>query len=310
MGRDLSFEDPSQIFFATIRTNRSRLWFVNNFALQMSILAYLARYQERYAVQIFAFVIMGNHYHLLARFPRGNKAAFFRDLNGMISKLTASKVRQFDGGKLWGGRIRCQVVPNPADVVDKFFYIALNPVAAGIVQKLSDYTLYNSFADAAYQRRKTFRVVDWPTYNSRKRFDPNTSKSDCTTVHTLTFSKLPKFEHLSRKDYADRLNHELEARRKVVVDGRLKGGKKFASREAIRAIEPGSLPHSTKTSQRHTPRPLVLTSCPETKRIFLDWYFTLRAAYITASRKLRSGQLTVTFPPGTYRPSSYSAHPA
>ena len=120
MGRDLSFEHPDYCFFATIRTASSRLWFVNNLKLEERILAYLARYAEMHGVVLYAFIIMGNHYHLLARFPKGNKAAFFRDLNGMISRLTKVRVKSFEGGKLWARRVRCQVVPNSEDILERF----------------------------------------------------------------------------------------------------------------------------------------------------------------------------------------------
>jgi REP element-mobilizing transposase RayT len=122
----------------------SRLWFINNSKLVGRILAYLAKYQETYGVVIYAFVIMGNHYHLLAKFPRRNKALFFRDFNGIIAKLVSRHVREFEGGKLWARRVRSQVVPNPEDIKDRFFYAALNPVNAGIARKLSEYEAYNS----------------------------------------------------------------------------------------------------------------------------------------------------------------------
>src|SRR5262249_46352326 len=129
MSQDLSFEHPEFCFFSTTRTMNSRLWFINNMLLVDRILAFLARYQEIYGVIIYGFILMGNHYHLLARFPKGNKAAFFRDFNSIIAKLTGTCAKNFEGGKLWGRRVRSQVVPNPTDIKERFFYAALNPVS-------------------------------------------------------------------------------------------------------------------------------------------------------------------------------------
>lgn len=304
MARDLSFEHFDFTFFATIRTVCSRLWLINNPELYERILAYLARYQEQHGVIIYAFIIMGNHYHLLACFPRGNKAAFFRDFNGMFSKLTHSKVKEFEGGKLWARRVRTQVVPNSADIVDKFFYTALNPVSSGLVEKLSEYPAYNSFADAIYQRKRTYKVTNWHQYNSRKRFNPKITEAECTTVHTLSYSLLPGFEHLSRKQYVDRMNRELEARRQQVVKEREKKGLGFATREALLRQKIGTKPRTTKTSKRDTHRPLVLTACMETKERFLNWYFSLLQSFKEASLKFRQGAHSIVFPPGTYRPPS------
>lgn len=45
----------------TLRSRASRLWFVNNSALEEAILGYLAKFRERYTVKLYAFAIEGNH---------------------------------------------------------------------------------------------------------------------------------------------------------------------------------------------------------------------------------------------------------
>lgn len=307
MARDLSFEHPHFVFFATIRTIASRLWLVNDPKLEHQIKAYVARYAEHYGVVLYAFIIMGNHYHLLARFPKGHKAAFFRDLNGMISRLTKSRVELFEGGKLWARRVRTQVVPNKEDIVDRFFYTAMNPIAAGLAQKLSDYTAYNSFSDAIRGKVRLFKVVEWQKYNARKRTNPGISIAAFTKIHKLEYARLPGFESMSQKEYIEYMNREAERRRVEIVTRRIAEGKGFATPKALLAIAPGTKPRSTKTSTRDTHRPLVLTRCLETKAVFLDWYFHLVAAFKKAAASFRDGDFDVTFPPGTYRPGSWCA---
>lgn len=304
MPYDLSYEQPDLCFFATIRTVDSRLWFVNQPGLQLHILAVLALLQERYGVIIFAFIIMGNHYHLIALFPNGNKAAFFRDFNGMISKLTKSKVKLFEG-RLWARRVRVQALPEAGDILEKFFYSALNPVAAGLVQKISEYPYYNSFSDAVYDRKRTFEVVNWTEYYNRKRHNPHITVEECTKLHTLTYSRLPGHEYLSKREYINKMNAELERRRQEIVKKRVAEEKGFATPAVLLKQKTGSKPHSTKTSKRDTHRPLVLTQSPDTKEKFLNWYFSLVASFKEASLKFRSGEFGTVFPPGTYRPSSF-----
>ena len=304
MGRDLSIEHPEFVVFATIRTLFSSLWLVNNPELDERILAYLARYQEHYGVIIYAFIIMGNHYHLIASFPRGNKAAFFRDLNGMISKLTKSKVKAFEGGKLWARRVRTQVLPNDGDILERFFYAALNPVAAGLVEKLSQYPSYNSFSDATRDRKRTFEVVEWQDYNNRKRKNPSLTIAECTKYHRLVYTRLPGHEHMGKSEYVDYMNRELEKRRGKIVNERRKNDLGFLPPEVLRAQIPGERPRSTKTSSRDTHRPLVLTLCAQTRKTFLNWYFSIVEAFRIASKRFRDGEHSVEFPPGTYRPWS------
>ena len=302
MGRDLSFEHPDYCFFGTIRTASSRLWFVNDPKLEERILAYTARYVEIYGVIVFAFILMGNHYHLLARFPNGNKAAFFRDLNGMISRLTKARVKTYEGGKLWARRVRTQVVPNNEDILDRFFYSALNPIAAGLVDKVSDYPAYNSFSDAIRGKSRSFKVVEWQKYNARKKKDPTVTIAEYTKIHKLTYAKLPGYESMTQKEYVTFMNSEYERRRTEIVNCRKESGLGFATPKLLSEQQPGAKPRSTKTSTRDTHRPLVLTRCRETRKRFKKWYFELVAAFKTASLKFRAGMFTIPFPPGTYRP--------
>jgi len=290
-------------FFATTRTIGSCLWFINNPVFDACVLAYLARYQELYQVEIYAFVIMGNHYHLLARFPLRNKAAFFRSLNAIISKLTASRVKTFDGGKLWARRVRVQAVPLDGDILNQFYYCALNPVAAGLCRQLKDYKSYSSFSDAIHGRKRKFTVVNWQRYNNLKRKCPTLKPKDCETTHTLTYSRLPGFETLSKSQYASRMLKELEKRRGEVIQKRLSERKGFATAETLKKQYPGTKPKATKTSTRETHRPLVLTSCLKAKQTFLDFYFGMLGAFKLASHKFRNGIANYEFPPGTYLPT-------
>lgn len=61
---------------------------MNNKTLELVILGYLAKYQKMYKVKIYGFIIMGNHLHLLAAFPEGNKARFMRSF-GAITGASA-----------------------------------------------------------------------------------------------------------------------------------------------------------------------------------------------------------------------------
>lgn len=310
MAQDLSYEHKSLCFFATIRTINSRLWFVNNPKLEERILAYLARYQEMYKVKIYAFVLMGNHYHLVARFPECNKAAFFKSFNSIISRLTASHVKTFEGGKLWARRVRPQAVPRDEDIENQFFYCALNPVAAGLCRTLRAYRSYNSFSDAIQDRRREFRVINWEKYNNHKRQRPFIKPKDFETVHTLVYSRLPGFGQMRKSEYVRTMLERLEKRRGEVIKKRLAEGKGFASAESLKNQTPGAKPRSTKSAERKTHRPLVLTLCLETKQAFLDWYFGMLHAFKLASSKFRGGDHHSEFPPGTYLPTRMAVAPS
>lgn len=299
---DISHEDPEMTFFCTSRTIASRLWFINNRKLHRKIAAFLAKYQNKYGVIIYAFIIMGNHTHMVARFPRGNKALFFKAFNSMIAALVRSMVPNYEGGKLWARPPKYQPLPENADIEHWALYVALNAVKSGLVQKYTQYDTFNGFKYAVTGKSLEFKLVDWTAYNNVKRVNKNASPSDYEETHTLTFSRIPGYEHLSQHEYLKMMEAKLEKRRCGMIEERLAEGKGFAGPEILEKMEPGEKPKTTKTSKRNTKRPLVLTLNPEARRFYIDRYFRLLEAYREASRRYRAGMLDVEFPPGTYRP--------
>ena len=302
MAQDLSIEHPDYVVLITIRTIGSRLWFVNNRKFEQRVLAFLAKYQQLYGVQIFAIVIMGNHYHLLARFPNCNRAAFLRSFNSMFARLATRHIPGFRDGSLWARRARVQVVPNSDDVANTFPYVVLNPIASGLCKNLSEFNGYSSLHDGLNKKPQVFRMVDWADYGNRRRYNEKLKPSDCEKTYELFFSRLPSMEELSQKEYVAKVSRLIEEKRIKMIAERRKQGKGFANKELLRKINAGNRPRFTKTSTRDSKRPLVLTLCRETRRRFLNFYFATLAAYQAASRIFRAGILTADFPPGTCRP--------
>jgi REP element-mobilizing transposase RayT len=305
MPRDISIEFPKNVCLVTARTIASRLWFVNSPELEEKILAHLAKYQEKYSVEIYAFVLMGNHYHLLARFPEKNRYKFIGAFNSIVAKLVNQYQDDFVDGKLWGRRARTQVVPNNEDVEDKFWYTVLNPVSSGLVPRIGDFASYRCLQDVINGQSKIFKLVNWQEYSNKKRRNRNLKPADCTEHYRIRYSRLPGYEGLTRDDYKTALQKKLIERTEAAIAERKKKSLGFAGSEVLKRTRPGAFPRSTKTSERYTKRPLVLTLCAETRRIFLDMYFRIVNAYIDASHRFRNGDLNAEFPPGTHRPRTF-----
>ena len=302
MAQDLSIEYTDNVVFITMRTIGSRLWFVNNPELHQKILAYLAKYQEEYGFKLYGFIIMGNHYHMLAHFPKPNRSAFLRAFDSIIARILSKYVPAFQDGSLWGRRPKVQVVPNNEDVLHTFKYTVLNPVSSGLCQKLSEFNSYNCLNDALSGVSQKYRLVDWADYDNRKRYNKDLRPKDCEKEYTLTFSRLPGYEKLSRQEYAQKIRGEVDKRRLEIVSERIAEKQGFGDKKSLRGIKAGAKPRHTKTSSRDSKRPLVLTLCAETREKFTEIYFATLEAYKQASKRYREGHFKVKFPPGTYRP--------
>lgn len=285
----------------TSRTINSKLWFVRSPEFSQAVLGYVAKYSQQFGVVLYALIIMGNHFHILAGFPRKNRAQFTKHLNARTSSLLKRHQPRYEGGKIWARPYAEQAVPRDVDVEAEFFYCALNPVSSGILENVFDYENYNSFHDASSGRVREYRVVDWAKYNSDKRYNKNIQLDDYVTTYKLEFKRLPGYEDLSPRAYGKALRRKLRAKQAELVKELRKSGTKFASKEILRHTLPGAAPFSTKTSSRFSFRPLVLTGCAKTKQIYLDMYFSIRDAYLRCVEKLLLGK-QVVFPDGTYPP--------
>ena len=93
---------------------------------------------RKFGVAIHAYVLMANHFHLLAT-PHSTDA-----LSQMMQALGRRYVRYFNdsqkrSGTLWEGRYRSTVIQAERYLLPCMAYMDLNPVRAGVVAQARDY---------------------------------------------------------------------------------------------------------------------------------------------------------------------------
>lgn len=102
------------------------------------LLKLLAEHAQREKVAIHAYVLMGNHFHLLAT------PETLTGLPRMMQAVGRRYVQYFNRryqrtGTLWEGRYKATLVQTERYLLACMAYIDLNPVRAGIVARPSDY---------------------------------------------------------------------------------------------------------------------------------------------------------------------------
>ena len=113
------------------RGNNRQVIFVDRQDFE-TMLALLAENAQKFAVAIHAYVLMDNHFHLLAT-PATADA-----LPLMMQAVGRSYVRYFNqrhgrSGTLWEGRYRSTLIETERYLLACMVYIDLNPVRAGMV---------------------------------------------------------------------------------------------------------------------------------------------------------------------------------
>lgn len=102
------------------------------------MLLLLAEYAQQFKVSVHAYVLMGNHLHLLVT-PETDEG-----LPKMMQAVGRRYVRYFNDrhgrtGTLWEGRYRSTVIETDRYLLACMVYIDLNPVRAGLVAQARDF---------------------------------------------------------------------------------------------------------------------------------------------------------------------------
>lgn len=130
-------------------------------------LALLGEYAEREKVLIHAYVLMGNHVHVLLT-PQTETG-----VPAMMQALGRRYVQYFNQrhqrtGTLWEGRYKSTVVDADRYLLACMAYIDLNPVRAGMVSRPADYpwSSYGHYAGQRQDRLITPHALCWGLGNT------------------------------------------------------------------------------------------------------------------------------------------------
>jgi putative transposase len=97
----------------------------------------LAKEVEQQRWRLYAYCLMGNHYHVLVETPDANLAAGMRRLNGVYTQFFNR--RHGLVGHVLQGRYKSVIVDRDAYLLELARYIVLNPVRAGLVSDAKDW---------------------------------------------------------------------------------------------------------------------------------------------------------------------------
>ena len=98
----------------------------------MAFLDLLCEIAETYHVEIHAFSLMGNHYHLIVHTPEGRLSRAIRHLNGVYTQ--GANRRRGTDGPIFRGRYKAILLDSDEYLLELIRYIHLNPVKAGICE--------------------------------------------------------------------------------------------------------------------------------------------------------------------------------
>jgi putative transposase len=114
----------------------------------------LGEISERFDIDVFAYVLLDNHYHLLFRTPRANLSKCMQWFG--VTYTRRFNLRHNRSGHLFQGRFKNMLVENNAYLLQLSHYIHRNPLRAGMVKRLASYK-WSSYSAYAYGKN----IPEW-----------------------------------------------------------------------------------------------------------------------------------------------------
>ena len=130
MARPLRIEYPGACYHITSRGNARQAIFRDDVDRDI-LLHVLGAAVKRFAWELHAYCLMGNHYHLLLQTPVPNLSRGMKQVNGVYTQRFNRRHERV--GHLFQGRFGAILVEREAYLLELVRYVALNPVRAGMV---------------------------------------------------------------------------------------------------------------------------------------------------------------------------------
>jgi REP element-mobilizing transposase RayT len=136
MPRPLRSFEPGGYYHLTARGNNGREIVVDDHD-RASFVALLRRTTGRFRLDVHAWCLLTNHYHLVVATQDGEVSKALHHLNGRYARYFNERHERT--GHLFNGRFRATVLASEGHLEAACAYVLLNPVRAGLVAAAGDW---------------------------------------------------------------------------------------------------------------------------------------------------------------------------
>jgi putative transposase len=141
MARPLRVEYAGATYHVTARGNERKKIF-NAGGDYDKFIEYVSAAREKYRFLLHAYILMGNHYHLIVETPEGNLSRAMHYINS--SYTTYTNIKRKRSGHLFQGRYKAILIDKDSYLLELSRYVHLNPVRAKIADTPQAYR-YSSY---------------------------------------------------------------------------------------------------------------------------------------------------------------------
>jgi putative transposase len=243
---------------------------------------------QRFDITLHGFIAMSNHQHLVVRDNRGNFPEFLAHLHKMIAKAMNRHRHRWEN--FWATEQPNAVyLVEAEDRFDKLVYLLANPVAAHLVDRVSDWPGASSFGMNLSGRTKTI---------PRPRGYFRAERGKLPAEVTLRIERPDGFETLTESEWVAKLESAIRNAEERAREERRVSGRPVLGRKAVLRANPTDRPETVES--RGDLRPHVACKNKSRRIEVLKELVAFREQRAKARERLLQGELDVVFPYGTY----------
>lgn len=294
-----------QVYFVTNRCEEERLFMLPTAAVLHVIGVWLAKSLKEYGdgIELYGFIFLSNHFHLLLRDPKGQLAQFMwyfqlnvaKTVNGLLGRHGHFFSREYDAAP----------VLTDEDFENRYAYILTNAVKAGLVSRAGDGPFFSSLEMSLEETSRTFEWEDRTRKHNKSRRGQQVSKEEVTRRYTLELSVPPQWREWSAQERRRRIESLVKANEERYGKERRAEGRGVLGVRRLMSQSPLMRPVNPARSNRVK----VFCQDRELAKEHLEMVKAITGAYREALdgfwKAARKGRRSlVVWPPWTYPPSS------
>jgi REP element-mobilizing transposase RayT len=296
MGYPIRRFDPQTLYFITNRTFQARLFMTPTKAVRDTVGGCLGKALSHYAIDLFGFVFLSNHYHLIVRATRGQMAQFMNHLNTNLAKKVGKQIGW--SGKFWQRRYTATPILDNEALLQRMSYILQHGVKEGLVERSVSWPGLHCIDSLLDSKPKAYPWVNETQLclDSRKKEGPK-PKDEYIEWMPVPLTTLPCWDGLEPQELKKTAQGLLDPAEQEALDKR--NHSKCMGATKVSKQDPLSRP----TTSKRSPQPLCHTTSTHLRQEFKAFYRTFVENFKETSQWFREQRLEIEFPLYSYPPS-------
>lgn len=145
-------------YHLTARSNNKENFYIRKELMWTIMHSHLKNLQLEYRIQLAAFVLMDNHFHILLLTPEED----IDRIMYLFMKKVSSSIQKYSGriNRIFGSRYKGCLILEESHLFNVYKYIYRNPVKAGLCKKVEEYK-YSSWKSTDIKVENLFFASLW-----------------------------------------------------------------------------------------------------------------------------------------------------